>query len=84
MQCSCKTKLRVDGQVEEHVISGEESEAVTNEEDGSEGEFVTERKEPVQQCRSGRSWQRTRPCGRSFASNWGWKLVLWVSIGWWY
>jgi hypothetical protein len=31
-----------------HVSSGEESEAVTKEEDGSEDEFVlTERKEPV-------------------------------------
>jgi hypothetical protein len=29
------------------VSSGEESEAVTKEEDGSEGEFMTERKEPV-------------------------------------
>ena len=27
--------------------SGEESEAVAKEEDGSEGEFMTERKEPV-------------------------------------
>jgi hypothetical protein len=30
-----------------HVSSGEESEAVTKEEDGSEDGFVTERKEPV-------------------------------------
>jgi hypothetical protein len=30
-----------------HVSSGEESEAVTKEEDESEDEFVTERKEPV-------------------------------------
>jgi hypothetical protein len=29
------------------VISGEERKAVTKEEDGSEDEFVTERKEPV-------------------------------------
>jgi hypothetical protein len=37
------------------------------------------------QCpESGRCWQRTRLCGSSFASNWGWKLVVWVSMGWWY
>jgi hypothetical protein len=47
VQCSCKTKLRADGQAEVHVSSGEESEAVTEEEDGSEDEFVTERKEPL-------------------------------------
>jgi hypothetical protein len=47
VQCNCKTKLRVDGQTEVHVRSGEESEAVTKEEDESEDEFVTERKEPV-------------------------------------
>jgi UV DNA damage repair endonuclease len=47
VQYSCKTKLRADGQAEVHVSSGEESEAVTKEEDGSEDEFVTERKEPV-------------------------------------
>jgi hypothetical protein len=46
-QCSCKTKLRADGQAEVHVNSGEESEAVTKEEDESEDGFVTERKEPV-------------------------------------
>ena len=44
---SCKTKLRADGQAEVHVSSGEESEAVTKEEDESEDELVTERKEPV-------------------------------------
>jgi hypothetical protein len=42
-----KGKLRADGQEEVHVRSDEESEAVTKEEDGSEGEFVTERKEPA-------------------------------------
>jgi hypothetical protein len=47
LQCSCKTKLRADGQAEVHVSSGEESEAVTKEEDGSEDGFVTERNEPV-------------------------------------
>jgi hypothetical protein len=50
VQYSCKTKLRADGQAEVHVSSGEESEeseAVTKEEDESEDEFVTERKEPV-------------------------------------
>jgi hypothetical protein len=47
VQYSCKTKLRADGQADVHVSSGEESEAVTKEEDGSEDEFVTERKEPV-------------------------------------
>jgi hypothetical protein len=48
VQYSCKTKLRADGQAEvRHVTSGEESEAVTKEEDESEDEFVTERKEPV-------------------------------------
>jgi hypothetical protein len=48
VQCSCKTKLRADGQAEVHVSSGEESEAVTKEEDGSEDELVlAERKEPV-------------------------------------
>jgi hypothetical protein len=47
VQCSCKTKHRADGQAEVHVSSGEESEAVTKEEDGSEDEFMTERKEPV-------------------------------------
>jgi hypothetical protein len=48
VQYSCKTKLRAYGQAEVHVSSGEESEAVTKEEDGSEDEFVlTERKEPV-------------------------------------
>jgi hypothetical protein len=49
VQYSCKTKLRADGQAEVHVSSGEESEAVMKEEDGSEDEFVTvtERKEPV-------------------------------------
>jgi hypothetical protein len=67
VQYSCKTKLRADGQAEVHVSSGEESEAVTKEEDESEDEFVTERKEPVPKC--GRSWQRTRVCGSSFASN---------------
>jgi hypothetical protein len=41
VQYSCKTKLRADGQAEVHVSSGEESEAVTKEEDGSEDEFVT-------------------------------------------
>jgi hypothetical protein len=46
-QYSCKTKLRADGQAEVHVSSGEESEAVTKEEDESEDEFVTERKEPL-------------------------------------
>jgi hypothetical protein len=48
VQYSCKTKLRADGQAEVHVSSGEESEAVMKEkeEDGSEDEFVTERKEP--------------------------------------
>jgi hypothetical protein len=50
VQYSCKTKLRSDGQAEVHVSSGEESEAVTKEEDESEDEsedeFVTERKEP--------------------------------------
>jgi hypothetical protein len=30
-----------------HASSGDKSEAVTKEEDESEGEFVTERKEPV-------------------------------------
>jgi hypothetical protein len=35
------------GGPEGHVSSGEESEAVTKEEDESEYEFVTERKEPV-------------------------------------
>jgi hypothetical protein len=34
-------------EVEVHVSSGEESEAVTKEEDESEDGFVTERKEPV-------------------------------------
>jgi hypothetical protein len=62
------------------VISGEESEAVTKEDDESEDEFVTERKEPVPKCE--RCWQRTRLCGSSFASNEGCKLVVWVSIGW--
>jgi hypothetical protein len=60
VQCSCKTKLRADGQAEVHVSSGEESEAVTKKEDRSEDELVTERKEPVplaSQCRSGRCWQ---------------------------
>jgi hypothetical protein len=47
VQYSCKTKLRADGQAEVHVSSGEESEAVTKEEDENEDEFVTERKEPV-------------------------------------
>jgi hypothetical protein len=48
VQYSCKTKLRADGQAEvRHVTSGEESEAVTKEEDESEDEFVTERKEPL-------------------------------------
>jgi hypothetical protein len=47
VQYSCKTKLRADGQAEVHVSSGEESEAVTKEEDESEGGFVTERKEPL-------------------------------------
>jgi hypothetical protein len=46
VQCSCKTNLRADGQAEVHVSSGEESEAVTKEEDESEDELVTERKEP--------------------------------------
>jgi hypothetical protein len=32
--------------MEVHVSSDEESEAETKEKDGSEGEFVTERKEP--------------------------------------
>jgi hypothetical protein len=45
VQYSCKTKLRADGQAEVHVSSGDESEAVTKEEDESEDEFVTERKE---------------------------------------
>jgi hypothetical protein len=39
VQYSCKTKLRADGQAEVHVSSGEESEAVTKEEDESEDEF---------------------------------------------
>jgi hypothetical protein len=67
VQYSCKTKLRADGQAGVHVSSGEESEAVTKEEDESEGEFVIERKEPVPK------WEvladRTRLCGSSFASN---------------
>jgi hypothetical protein len=80
VQYSCKTKLRADGQAEVHVSSGEESEAVTKEEDESEGEFVQNEKS---QCRSGSCWQRTRLCGSSFASNWGSKLLVRVSIGWW-
>jgi hypothetical protein len=43
VQYSCKTKLRVDGQAEVHVSSGEERERRgderSKEEDESEGEF---------------------------------------------
>jgi hypothetical protein len=43
VQYSCKTKLCADGQVEVHVSSGEESEAVTKEEDESEDELPCDR-----------------------------------------
>jgi hypothetical protein len=49
--------------------SDEESEAETNEEDGSEGEFVTERIEAAASSAEvgGAGWQRTGLCGCSFA-----------------
>jgi hypothetical protein len=47
VQYSCKKKLRADGHAEVHVISDEESEAETKEEDVSEDKFVTERTEAV-------------------------------------
>jgi hypothetical protein len=86
VQCSCKTKLRADGQAEVHVSSGEESEAVTKEEDESEDEFVADRtkRASVEVGGAGRE-QRTR-----------WKqlckqlrlevgmYIVWVSIGWWH
>jgi hypothetical protein len=31
------------------------------------------------QCQSGRCWRRTRVCGSSFASNYGWRLVVCLS-----
>jgi hypothetical protein len=51
VQCSCKTKLRADGQAPEvnsSSDSGEESESVARRrKTGVKGEFVTKRKEPV-------------------------------------
>jgi hypothetical protein len=78
VQYSCKKKLRADRHAEVHVSSDEESEAET--EDGSEDEFVTERKEAAPKWEV--LWQRTRLCGYSFVSNWGWKPLLWVGLGW--
>jgi hypothetical protein len=78
VQYSCKTKLRADGQAEVHASSGEESEAVTKEEDESEDGFVTERKEPVPKwevlAENAAVWEQFCKQLR------GGKLVVWVSV----
>jgi hypothetical protein len=53
---------------EVHVRSDEESRVATKEEFESGGE--------KSQCPGGRCWHRTRLSESSFASNWGWGVVL--------
>jgi hypothetical protein len=66
------------------VSSDEESEAETKEEDESEDRFVTQQKEPVPRWEVlAKNWAVWGQLCKQLATERGWRLVVWVSLGWW-
>jgi hypothetical protein len=67
------------------VTSGEESEAVTKEGDEGEDEGVCDRTKRASAEVGGAAGREQGCVGAVLqATRAGWKLVVWVGIGWWY